>query len=80
MTIILIRQRRLRAQLSPRETDVLRFTARGLGAKEIAGRLKVSVKTVETYKSRVTRKLGLHSRAAIVRYGTTQGWHNELAF
>lgn len=60
--------------LSPRETDVLRFTALGLGNKEIAARLEVSVKTVETYKARASEKLGLHSRAAIVRYGATQGW------
>ena len=60
--------------LSPRETDVLRFTARGLGNKEIAACLEVSVKTVETYKARASEKLGLHSRAAIVRYGATQGW------
>ena len=66
------------AGLSPRETDVLCFTARGFGNKEIACRLEVSVKTAETYKARASKKLGLRSRAAIVRYGATQGWHNEL--
>lgn len=66
------------ADLSPRETDVLRFTAQGFGNKEIAGRLEVSVKTVETYKARAAEKLGLHSRAAIVRYGAAQGWLDGL--
>ena len=66
------------AELSPRETEVLRLTACGFGNKEIASRLEVSVKTVETYKARASEKLGVHSRAAIVRYGATQGWHNEL--
>ena len=66
------------ASLSPREADVLRFTARGLGNKEIAAQLDVSVKTVETYKARASEKLGLHSRAAIVRYGATQGWLDAL--
>ena len=66
------------SDLSPRETDVLRFTARGLGNKEIAARLEVSVKTVETYKARASEKLGLHSRAAIVRYGASQGWLDIL--
>ncbi len=64
--------------LSPRETDVLRFTAQGFGNKEIAGRLDVSVKTVETYKARAAEKLGLRSRAAIVRYGASRGWLNGL--
>ena len=65
--------------LSPREHDVLRFTAQGFGNKEIAGRLEVSVKTVETYKARAAEKLGLRSRAAIVRYGAAQGWLDSLS-
>lgn len=64
--------------LSPRESDVLRLTAQGFGNKEIAGRLDVSVKTVETYKARAAEKLGLRSRAAIVRYGAAQGWLDGL--
>jgi DNA-binding NarL/FixJ family response regulator len=68
----------LAVDLSPRETDVLRFTAQGFGNKEIAGRLDVSVKTVETYKARAAEKLGLRSRAAIVRYGAAQGWLDGL--
>jgi DNA-binding NarL/FixJ family response regulator len=67
------------ADLSPRESDVLRFTAQGFGNKEIAGRLDVSVKTVETYKARAAEKLGLRSRAAIVRYGAAQGWLDGLS-
>lgn len=66
------------ADLSPRESDVLRFTAQGFGNKEIAGRLDVSIKTVETYKARAAEKLGLRSRAAIVRYGAAQGWLEGL--
>ncbi|WP_237481426.1 response regulator transcription factor [Lichenibacterium dinghuense] len=65
--------------LSPREADVLRFTAQGFSNKEIAGRLAVSVKTVETYKARASDKLGLHSRAEIVRYGAAKGWLAGLA-
>jgi len=37
-------------------------------------RLDIGIKTVETYKSRATTKLGLHSRAQIVRFAATQGW------
>lgn len=67
------------ADLSPRESDVLRLTAQGFGNKEIAGRLDVSVKTVETYKARAAEKLGLRTRAAIVRYGAAQGWLDDLS-
>ncbi len=62
------------AGLSLREADVLRHTAQGLSNKEIAYRLEISTKTVETYKARATEKLGLRSRADIVRFGAGQGW------
>ncbi len=64
--------------LSPREREVLRLTAQGFANKEIAGRLEVSVKTVETYKARAAEKLGLRTRAEIVRYGASQGWLDQL--
>jgi DNA-binding NarL/FixJ family response regulator len=64
--------------LSQREQDVLRLTARGFTNKEIAARLDVSVKTVETYKARASEKLGLRTRAEIVRYGVRQGWLDGL--
>lgn len=60
--------------LSPREAEVLRLTAQGFSNKEIAARLDVSVKTVETYKARGAEKLGLRTRADIVRFGASQGW------
>lgn len=60
--------------LSDREKSVLRSTARGLTNKEMAELLGVSVKTVETYKARMGRKLGLSSRADMVRYALAQGW------
>jgi DNA-binding NarL/FixJ family response regulator len=66
------------ATLSSREVDVLRFAAHGFSNKEIAGRLDISVKTVETYKARATEKLGLRTRSQIVRYGAAQGWLEDL--
>jgi DNA-binding NarL/FixJ family response regulator len=60
--------------LSERETAVVRLIAAGHSNKEIAGRLEISVKTVETYKARSLEKLGLHSRADLVRYCLQQGW------
>lgn len=65
-------------ELSPREADVLRYTAQGFSNKEIAGRLDVSVKTVETYKARAAEKLGIRTRADIVRYGASKGWLDDL--
>lgn len=64
--------------LSQRELDVLRLTAQGFANKEIAARLEVSVKTVETYKARGAEKLGLRTRAEIVRYGAQHGWLDGL--
>jgi DNA-binding NarL/FixJ family response regulator len=61
-------------ELSPREEDVLRFLAQGFSNKQIAGRLSVSVKSVETYKTRAVEKKGLRSRADIVRFGLKHGW------
>ncbi|MBY0299754.1 MAG: response regulator transcription factor [Methylobacterium sp.] len=65
--------------LSPRETDVLRLTAQGFSNKEIALRLDISVKTVETYKARAAEKLGLRTRADIVRFGAARGWLDPLS-
>jgi DNA-binding NarL/FixJ family response regulator len=67
------------ATLSPREDEVLRLTAQGFSNKEIAARLGVSVKTAETHKARAAEKLGLRTRADIVRHGASQGWLDELA-
>ena len=54
--------------LSAREQDVLRLVALGHTNKEIADQLSLSVKTIETYRARGMEKLGLHSRAALVRF------------
>jgi DNA-binding NarL/FixJ family response regulator len=61
-------------ELSEREEAVLRLTARGFSNKEAAAQLELSVKTVETYRARAAEKLGLRTRAEIVRYGAARGW------
>jgi len=66
------------AELSERETDVIRLLAQGYSNKEIATQLNLSVKTVETYKARAMEKIGLDSRVAIVRYALQRGWLQEL--
>ncbi len=60
--------------LSNREREVLMRIAKGYSNKEIAYELHLSVKTIETYKSRMADKLGLKSRIDIVKYALTQGW------
>ncbi len=62
------------SELSEREAEVVRFIAQGYSNKEIAAKLDLSVKTVETYKTRSQEKLGIHSRIEIVRYAMQRGW------
>lgn len=62
------------AELSERETDVLRLVAGGHSNKAISTRLNISVKTVETYKARAMEKLGFRTRVDVVRYAADQGW------
>jgi DNA-binding NarL/FixJ family response regulator len=61
-------------RLSERERDVLVRIAQGFSNKEIAAALGLSVKTVESYKSRVAEKLDLRTRVDIVRYAAARGW------
>jgi len=60
--------------LSEREIMVIKLVAKGFSNKEISGQLSLSVKTVETYRARACEKLGLRTRAALVRYATIEGW------
>jgi DNA-binding NarL/FixJ family response regulator len=56
--------------LTPREREVMQHLARGYTYKEIARRLDISVKTVETHTSAVLRKLQLSSRHELARWAT----------
>jgi DNA-binding NarL/FixJ family response regulator len=64
----------LQVDLSDREESVLRLIAEGYSNKEIAHRLNLGVKSVETYKARAMEKLKLNSRAELVRYALLRGW------
>ena len=61
-------------ELSPRESEVLKLTALGYATKEIADLMAIGVKSVETYRTRASEKLGLKSRAEIVRFALSEGW------
>jgi DNA-binding NarL/FixJ family response regulator len=60
-------------RLTPREREIVQLIAEGGSTKEIAKRLGISVKTVETHRSNVLRSLGLHSVGEIVRYAIRNG-------
>jgi two-component system response regulator NreC len=59
--------------LSQREKEVLRLVALGYTNQQIADQLYLSVKTIETYRARLTDKLNLKSRSALVRYALRRG-------
>ena len=63
--------------LSPREREVLLLLAKGYTNREIADRIFRSVKTVETYRASIKRKLGLRNRAEIFRYARAAGLLNR---
>lgn len=63
--------------LSKREGDVLRLVALGHTNAEIADRLAISVKTVETYRARGMEKLGFSTRAQLVRDALERGMLDE---
>lgn len=58
--------------LSPREREVLQLLAEGLASKQIAVRLDISVKTVETHRSRIMNKLGIRTVAELTKYAVRQ--------
>ena len=59
--------------LSEREREVMALVAQGYTSQEVAERLKLSAKTVETYRARLMQKLGLRKRADLVRFALECG-------
>jgi len=59
--------------LTPRERQVLQLVAEGNTTKEIADLLGVTVKTAESYRTRIMEKLDIHQTAGLVRYAIRQG-------
>jgi len=62
-----------RQLLSPRERQVLALLVRGYANHEIAERLRVGVKTVETHRARLAKKLGVRTRVQLVEYALLNG-------
>ncbi|HEX4721290.1 MAG TPA: response regulator transcription factor [Pseudonocardiaceae bacterium] len=63
--------------LTERETDVLRLVAKGLSARQIADRLVISHRTVESHVQSTLRKLQLHNRVELARYAIEHGLDAE---
>lgn len=68
-----ITSRRPLDQLSARQIEVLRLVAEGNTTREIASRLQVSVKTVETHRGAIMKRLGIHDVVSLVRYALRVG-------
>lgn len=65
------------SRLSARELQVISLIGRGLGTREIADNLSLSVKTVETHRLTIKRKLALDTNAQLVQYAIK--WHSPSA-
>lgn len=65
--------------LSEREREVLRLLALGHTNQEIAKQLYISVRTAETHRAHIMQKLGLGTRAELVRYALANGMLDETA-
>ena len=61
------------ALLGTREREVLQLLAEGLTSKEIAARLNLSTKTVETHRRNIGQKLDLHSIASLTKFAVREG-------
>jgi DNA-binding NarL/FixJ family response regulator len=61
-------------RLSNREYQVMHLTCSGKSLKEIAGELSISIQTVSTHRTRILKKMGLHTSAELIRYAL----ENEL--
>jgi len=63
----------VRVKLTPREGEVLQLLAEGKKSSEVADRLHLSVKTVQTHRRNIMEKLDLHSLADLTKYAIREG-------
>ena len=59
--------------LTPRQREILVLLTKGCTTKQIAGELRISMKTVEFHKANITRKLGLHTISDLTKFALAQG-------
>ena len=68
MKSFLLGTSRSKSILTPREREIVQLIAEGTSNKQMASILSLSLKTMETHRAAVMRKLNLHSQAELVRY------------
>lgn len=61
------------SMLSPREREVLQMIAEGVSTKQMATRLKLSVKTIETHRKKIMEKLDISTIAGLTKYAVREG-------
>jgi DNA-binding NarL/FixJ family response regulator len=61
------------SQLTEREREIMRLLAEGMSSKEAATQLQISIRTVESHRINISRKLGFNSIAKLVRYAIRHG-------
>ncbi|CAN5484390.1 response regulator transcription factor [soil metagenome] len=74
----LFRNQAPRPILSPRESQILSALARGESSKQIALVLRLSVRTVETHRQSIKRKLGLEGQAELIKYAVEHARSHEV--
>ncbi|MBI4655762.1 MAG: response regulator transcription factor [Elusimicrobia bacterium] len=65
-------------KLSEREKEVVNLVVKGLTNKEISTKLNISIKTVETYRLRITNKLKIYNKGELLKYAIKEGMFNPL--
>jgi DNA-binding NarL/FixJ family response regulator len=60
-------------QLTPREREILQLVAEGRSSRHIAARLSISLKTVDTHRTSLMKKLGLHNAQAVTLFAIRHG-------
>jgi DNA-binding NarL/FixJ family response regulator len=63
-----VEEKRTGLRITPRELEIIRLLAQGKSNKELSTQLGITVRTVETHRSKIMLKLGLHSLAELIHY------------
>lgn len=71
------RQKKGQEELSPAEIQLMRFCYEGFSNKEIAEKLNLSTRTIDTYINRLTEKLGLKTKLHLIRFCVENGYYNS---
>lgn len=71
------RQKKGQEELNPTEIQLMKFCYEGYSNKEIAEKLNLSARTIDTYINRLTEKLGLKTKLHLIRFCVENGYYNS---